>query len=80
MADYAPYPEAGRVKYGAFGLLRLLLVLPDSAMQTYQELERYGFVILLGLLWVVPQILHVDPLGAYFAWTVEPFAHLLLGI
>lgn len=54
------------------------LFLPDSALRSWYRIQQYSFAILLLLLWVVPSVLHVDPLGAYFNWTVGPLMNLLL--
>lgn len=58
----------------------LPLFLSDRAMQTYHQVERYGFVILLAVLWIVPQVLNVDPIGAYLGATVQRLMPLLTGI
>lgn len=56
------------------------LFLSDSAMRTYAQAERYGFGILLLLLWGFPALFGVDPLGAYLEWTVVPLLNLLTGV
>lgn len=58
----------------------LPLLLPDSAMEAYHKWERYGFFILIGVLWLVPSIFNVDPIGAYFEVTVYPILKLVTGI
>jgi Zn-dependent protease len=58
----------------------LPLLLPDSAMNAYHQWERYGFLILIGVLWIVPQVFNIDPVGAYFDVTVYPILSLLTGI
>lgn len=57
----------------------LPLFLSDRAMVTYAKWERYGFFILFGVLWLVPQVFNVSPIGSYFAVTVEPMLRLLTG-
>lgn len=57
----------------------LPLFLSNQALRTYHQIERYGFAILLAVLWFVPQIFHVDPIGAYLSFTVEPLLRLLVG-
>jgi Zn-dependent protease len=52
----------------------LPMFLSDSAMRAYAQVERYGFVIILALVWLVPGVL-----GAYFAVTVEPLLRLIVG-
>jgi Zn-dependent protease len=49
--------------------------LPRSARAFYFQMERWGFLIVLGITWVLPQVL-----GNYFAFTVEPILRLLTGI
>ena len=45
------------------------------------QFERYGFVILLLLLWVVPTMLpNVDPIGSYLNATVYRLVPLLTGV
>lgn len=58
----------------------LPLLLPDSAMEAYHKWERYGFFILIGVLWLVPSIFNVDPIGAYFDVTVYPILTLITGV
>lgn len=58
----------------------LPLFLSDRAMRSYQAWERYGFVILLGVLWVLPSVLHIDPVGAYLGVTVSPVLKVLTGV
>jgi Zn-dependent protease len=52
----------------------LPMFLPDSAMHAYAQVERYGFVIILALLFLAPGVL-----GAYFSVTVEPLLRLIVG-
>lgn len=56
------------------------LFLSDRGLRTYYEVERYGFVILLAILWLVPQVFHVDPLGAYLEATVLPLLRAFTGV
>ncbi len=58
----------------------LPLFLSDRAMQTYHQAEQYGFVILLAVLWIVPSVFHVDPIGVYLGATVERLMPLLTGV
>lgn len=55
------------------------IFLSDSALRTYYGIQRYAFVILLGLLWFIPSYTHFDPLGAYLNVTVVPLLNLLTG-
>ncbi len=56
------------------------LFLSDRAMHTYHQVEQYGFAILLGVLWLVPSVFNVDPIGAYLGATVERLLPLLTGV
>jgi len=58
----------------------LPLFLSDSAMRVYHQWERYGFIILFGVLFLAPRFLGVDPLGVYLNWTVAPIMQLLTGL
>jgi Zn-dependent protease len=58
----------------------LPLFLSDRAMATYQSIERYGFLIILAALWLLPSYLNVDPLGWYFGATVYPLLGLFTGV
>lgn len=58
----------------------LPLFLSDRAMVTYAKFEQYGFVILFAVLWLAPRFLGFDPVGQYFAYTVEPLLALLTGV
>jgi Zn-dependent protease len=55
------------------------LFLSDAGMRTYAQAERYGFGILMLILWGFPYLLHVDPLGWYLGVTVDPLLRLLTG-
>jgi Zn-dependent protease len=58
----------------------LPLFLSDRAMETYHSIERYGFLIILVALWVLPSYLGIDPLGWYFGATVYPLLGLFTGV
>jgi Zn-dependent protease len=53
--------------------------LSGAALEWYSGIERYGFIIILGLIWVLPQFTGIDPIGAYLDVTVAPIARLLIG-
>lgn len=57
----------------------LPLVLSDRALRSYHRFERYGFVILMAVLWIAPMALHVDPIGVYLRYTVSPLMRLIVG-
>lgn len=60
---------------------RLLLpFLPRRGLVLYQDLERYGFAIILALLWLPPRILGVDIIGRYLDATFLPVLRLLTGV
>ncbi len=52
--------------------------LKGRALQTYYEIQRYSMPILIIVLYLVPQILHIDIIGIYFDLTVYPLADALL--
>ena len=54
------------------------LFLSDRGLYTYYRMQRYAFPILLVLLWGVPTVFHVDPIGAYFRHTVDPLFRMLV--
>lgn len=58
----------------------LPLFLSDRGLQTYHQIEQYGFVILLAILFLVPYVFKVDPIGVYFNYTVYPLARVFTGI
>lgn len=58
----------------------LPLFLSDRALIAYGKFEQYGFLILFAVLWLAPQFLGFDPIGAYFSVTVEPVFTFLTGI
>ncbi|HEY5506590.1 MAG TPA: site-2 protease family protein [Coriobacteriia bacterium] len=54
--------------------------LKGTALQWYSELERYGFVILIALIFILPQLnQNLDLIGWYFGRTVIPVTSFLLG-
>ena len=58
----------------------LPLFLSDNAMRAYGQWERYGFLILFGVMWLAPRFLGFDPIDAYFSVTVRPLVTLLTGV
>ena len=60
----------------AFGVFTLFL--SNRGLCTYYRLQRYAFPLLIGLLWGLPALFHVDPIGAYFRHTVDPLFSLLV--
>lgn len=53
----------------------LPVLLSDSAMRVYAQVERYGFLIILALLWFGQGIV-----GLYFTYTVSPLLRLFTGV
>jgi len=54
--------------------------LKGDALRAYAQLERYGFVIVLALVFILPQIVpQLDLIGTYFRYTVYPIASFLTG-
>lgn len=58
----------------------LPLFLSDRAMDTYHRIEQYGFIILFGVLWLVPQITGFNPISWYISNTVYPLLRVFAGI
>lgn len=54
------------------------IFLPDSALPGWYRMQQYSFGILLVLMWGVPTVFNVSPIGWYFDWTVMPVMNLLL--
>ncbi len=52
--------------------------LDDRQLASWYRLQRYSFGILLLLMWGIPALTGVSPLGYYFDWTVVPMLRLLL--
>ena len=58
----------------------LPLILPRSAWPYLGQMERYGFPILFGILFIGPMLFRFDPVQYYLSVTVVPLMHLLTGI
>ena len=54
--------------------------LKGDALRRYHSLERYGFVIVLALVFVLPQVTGFDWVGPYFNYTVFPLMKLFTGV
>ena len=55
--------------------------LKGEALRAYSQLERYGFVIVLALVFILPQLIpSFNPIGWYFNYTVYPILHVLTGV
>lgn len=53
--------------------------LSGAALEAYNSIEPFGFVIVLALIWIVPSLTGFDVVNAYFNYTVWPVAKFLLG-
>lgn len=58
----------------------LPLFLTDNGLHIYHQFERYGFLILFGILFLAPRLLGFDPFTAYFNVTVYPLFRLFTGM
>lgn len=58
----------------------LPLFLSDRALDAYHSIERYGFLIIIAALWLLPSFVGIDPLGWYFGVTVFPLLELFAGL
>jgi Zn-dependent protease len=54
------------------------LFLSNRGLYMYYRFQRYAFPVLIALLWVVPSVLGIDPVGAYLRHTVNPLFNLLV--
>lgn len=54
--------------------------LKGGALRWYYSMERYGLVIVLTLVFILPQVAHVDWITPYFNVTVFPLLKLFTGV
>jgi Zn-dependent protease len=54
------------------------IFLSDAGVRKWYELQRYAFVFLFAILFGVPYIFRVSPIGIYFQYTVEPMLKFLM--
>lgn len=54
-------------------------LLKGKARETYYVVQHYSLPILMVLLYAIPMVLHIDPLGIYLDATAGNLADLLLG-
>lgn len=54
--------------------------LKGKALQTYYQISRYALPILILILYIVPMIFHINPLGAYFDVTASALYKAILGV
>jgi Zn-dependent protease len=53
--------------------------LPDSALQGWYSIQRYAFVIFIGIVFLLPMLVPgLNPIGTYFQYTVYPILHFLI--
>ena len=57
----------------------LSIFIPEDKMDSYYQLQHYSMPILLVLLYLVPTVLHVDPVGNYLGGAVGWMMGLILG-
>ncbi|MDZ4654662.1 MAG: site-2 protease family protein [Coriobacteriia bacterium] len=57
----------------------LPVFLSDEALHHYHRFERYGIMVVFGALLLLPQLFHIDIVGAYLSITVDPLLYLLTG-
>ena len=56
----------------------LPLFLSNRGLAAYYRFRQYSFPVLIALLWGVPAMFGVDPIGAYFRHTVDPLFDILV--
>jgi Zn-dependent protease len=56
----------------------LPLFLSNRGLYTYDRLQRFAYPLLLALLWGVPALFQVDPIGACLRRAVDPLFNLLV--
>ena len=54
--------------------------LKGRALQQYYAIERYGFIIVVLLVFILPQYTRFDLIGNYFSVTVYPLLRLFTGV
>ena len=54
-------------------------LLHGKARVTYYRIQQYALPVLIGLLYIVPTLIHVDPLGDFLNWACDWVIYLLLG-
>lgn len=53
----------------------LQFFLPDAARNAYHRFEQYGFMVLIGMTWLIPGLF-----SGYLSFTVAPLLRLLVGV
>jgi len=54
------------------------IFLSDAGVRKWYEMQRYAMVFLFAILFGVPYVFHVSPIGWYFDHTVYPVLSLLI--
>jgi Zn-dependent protease len=54
-------------------------LLRGKARMWYYQVQRYALPVLLAVMYLVPMVLHVNPLGTYLAATAGRLTTVLLG-
>lgn len=52
--------------------------LNGKALYTYYQFQRYSMILLLVLLYLLPMVFRIDPLGWYFAHTADALTNIFL--
>jgi Zn-dependent protease len=55
-------------------------LLRGRAREAYYQVQRYSMPVLLAIMFLVPMVFHVDPLGIYLRATAGRAADLILSI
>ena len=55
-------------------------LLSGHALEVYYQVQRYSMPILLALLYLIPMVLRIDPLGIYLNATAGNLTDLMLGM
>ncbi|QWT17026.1 site-2 protease family protein [Collinsella sp. zg1085] len=58
----------------------LVFFLRGKALLAYYRMQQYAMPILLGILYILPELLHIDLLQLYFGATVYPLTDMLFTI
>ena len=54
------------------------IFLSDAGVRKWYEMQRYAMLFLFAILFGVPYIFHVSPIGVYFRYTVYPLLGFLM--
>jgi Zn-dependent protease len=54
------------------------IFLSDEGVRKWYAMQRYAFVVLFAILFLVPMVFKVSPIGVYFQYTVNPVLKFLM--